>query len=75
MINWKIRFKNKTFLITFIPAVLALIYNVLASIGIVPSITQDALSELLITLVNILVMLGIVADPTTEGFCDKNSTH
>ncbi len=73
MIDWKVRFKNKTFLLTFIPTVLALIYNLLGTIGIIPGISQDSLTEISVTLVNILVMLGIVVDPTTNGFYDNNS--
>lgn len=72
MINWKIRFKNKTFLLTFIPTVLSLIYNCLGVAGIVPTISQDALTEIILTLINILVALGIVVDPTTTGISDSD---
>lgn len=71
MINWKVRLKNKTFLITFIVAVLGLIYNVLGMLGIIPTISQDTVTELIIMVVNILVTLGIVIDPTTQGTGDS----
>ena len=72
MIDWKVRLKNKTFLLTFIPAVLALIYNVLGTIGIIPGISQNSVTEISVTIINILVMLGIIVDPTTNGFYDNN---
>ena len=71
MIDWKTRFKNKAFLLTFIPSVLALIYNILGTFGVIPGLSQDTLTEFLVTFVNILVTLGIITDPTTNGFSDK----
>lgn len=73
MIDWKVRLKNKAFLLTFIPAVLALIYNILGTIGIIPGISQNSLTEISVTIINILVMLGIIVDPTTNGFYDNNN--
>ena len=73
MIDWKVRLKNKAFLLTFIPAVLALIYNILGTIGIIPGISQNSLTEISVTIINILVMLGIIVDPKTNGFYDNNN--
>ena len=66
-INWKQRFRNRTWLLTFVAAVAALIYQSLKVLGIVPHIAQEQLMELVTMLVGILTLLGIVVDPTTPG--------
>lgn len=71
-INWKVRFKNKTWLLTFIAAVLTLVYRALNVAGITPHIAQEQLVELATMLVGILVLLGVVIDPTTKGSGDSN---
>ena len=71
-INWRVRFQNKTWLLTFIPAVLTLVYRALNVLGIAPHIAQEQLVELATMLVGILVLLGVVIDPTTKGGADSN---
>lgn len=73
MINWSIRWKNKTFWLTIIPAVLLLVQAVADLFGIKLELTQ--LQEKLLVIVNavfgVLVILGIVVDPTTKGISDS----
>ena len=73
MINFTVRIKNKTFWLTLIPAVLLLMQAVLACFGITWDYTQ--VSQELLGVVNalfaVLAILGIVADPTTEGIGDS----
>lgn len=69
--NWKLRLQNKTTLITLIAAVVSLIYQVLAMVGIVPGITEEAVLSVAGVAVNILCLLGIVVDPTTKGIKDS----
>ena len=72
-INWTVRFKNKTFWLALVPAVLLLIQVVAAVFGI--DLKLDALGDKLIDVVNalftVLTILGIVADPTTAGISDS----
>lgn len=70
-INWRVRIRNKTWLLTFIPAVLTLVYRALNVLGIAPHIAQEQLLELATMLVGILVLLGVVIDPTTKGGSDS----
>lgn len=70
-INWKLRLKNKTTLISLIGATLSFVYLVLGLFDIVPSISQNELNELLLTFVNVLSIVGIVTDPTTKGMSDS----
>ena len=72
-INWKVRVKNKMFWTAFIPAILLLIQVVAAVFGI--SLDLGALGGKLMDVVNaafsLLVILGVVADPTTAGMSDS----
>jgi phi LC3 family holin len=70
MIDWKSRFKNKTFLITFTTAIIAFIYQMLSMFELVPQVSQDTVGQLVGLIVNILVGLGIVVNPTTSGISD-----
>lgn len=70
-INWKVRFKNKTWLITFLITILAFIYQILGMFDIVPPITQDMATQLITIIINMLVAVGVVIDPTTAGTSDS----
>lgn len=71
-INWKLRLKNRTTLITLLTAIVAFIYQLLAIFNIVPGISEDTIINTLGMFVNILLMLGIVVDPTTAGISDSD---
>lgn len=74
MINWKVRLKNKVFWLTIIPALLLLIQVVANIFGI--TLELEGIQAKLLDLVNavfaVLVILGIVTDPTTAGVNDSN---
>lgn len=64
MINFKLRLQNKTTLVALISAV----FLMLQQFGLhIPSNIQEEVN----TLVVILVILGIVTDPTTKGVGDS----
>lgn len=72
MINWTVRIRNKQFWITIIPAVL-LVQVVAAVFGF--TLDLGDLGNKLLDVVNavfsVLVILGIVTDPTTKGVGDS----
>lgn len=72
-INWIVRIKNKMFWMSFIPAILLLIQVVAAVFGF--TLDLGALGSKLLDVVNavfsLLVILGVVADPTTKGVSDS----
>ena len=70
-INWKLRLQNKATLAALLAACVALAYTVLGLFGVVPAVSQSAVTEVLAMLLNILVLLGIVVDPTTPGVADS----
>ena len=73
MINWKVRLKNKAFWLALIPAILLVIQVVAAPFGLVLDFGE--LGNQLLAIVNaifaVLVILGIVEDPTTAGVGDS----
>lgn len=70
-INWKARFKNKTFVITFLTLVIVFIYQILGLFGVVPPVSEQALVNAITMLVNILAFVGVIVDPTTDGMNDS----
>lgn len=70
-INWTVRFKNKTWLLSFLAVIIAFVYNILGMFDIVPPVTQDMVTQAVIAVVNILVAVGVVVDPTTQGINDS----
>ena len=73
MINWTVRFRNKTFWVSLIPAVLLLVQGVAAVFGY--TLDLGALGDRLLCVVNalfaVLAVLGVVTDPTTAGVGDS----
>ena len=70
-INWKARFKNKAFVIAFITMIIAFVYSILSLFGIVPSVAEDTVTEIITLVIEFLAMLGILVDPTTDGVNDS----
>ena len=72
MINWKIRLKNKQFWVSVIPALVLAIQAVAAVFGWTLDFTRliGKLIAVIDTVFALLVILGIVVDPTTAGVGD-----
>lgn len=70
-INWKLRLKNKTTLLSLFGVVITFLYQILSIVGVTIPISEDNISQLIVLLVNILVAVGVVVDPTTEGIFDS----
>lgn len=74
MINWKVRIKNKQFWMALIPALALLVQAVAAVFGF--TLDLNTLVGKLLAVVDavfaVLVILGIVVDPTTGGIGDSN---
>ena len=72
-INWIARIKNKNFWVTLVPAVLLLVQTVAAVFGF--TLDFGELGNQLLSVINalfaVLVILGVVNDPTTAGISDS----
>ena len=77
MINWTVRIKNKNFWLAVIPAVLLLVQTVAAVFGY--TLDLGDIGNRLIAVVNavfgVLVVLGVVVDPTTAGVSDSKQAR
>jgi phi LC3 family holin len=79
LINWKVRFKNRNWVIAFISQVMIIAEMVIAglnSMGLIHFQLTDAIQNSILTIVNavfvLLSMVGIIQDPTTKGVRDSD---
>lgn len=71
-INWKVRFKNKIWLGSFISLIIGFIYSMLALFDVFPPVTQNAVMQVVNQVLTFLGLIGVLMDPTTEGLSDSN---
>ena len=73
MINWKVRIKNKAFWMSVIPAIALVVQAVASVFGF--ELDFSTLTGKLLGVVDalfaLLVILGVVVDPTTSGIGDS----
>ena len=70
--NWKKRFKNKVFLTSFVAILLTFLYSLMELFGIIPSVDKVLWEDLLEVLLQILICVGVVINPTSEGVLDND---
>ena len=71
-VNWKVRFKNKTWLSMFISLIVGFVFNMLKLFDIVPSFTENLVMNIVGQVLTFLGLMGVIVDPTTVGFDDSN---
>ena len=71
-INWKVRFKNKVWLGSFLSLIVGFIYSMLALFDVFPQVTQNLVVQLLNQVLTFLGLIGVIADPTTAGLGDSD---
>ena len=69
--NWKVRFRNKTWLATFLALIVGFGYNVCKSLGIVVPVEESTVMDIISHVLTLLGLLGVLIDPTTEGVGDS----
>ncbi|MBI0577101.1 phage holin [Neobacillus cucumis] len=79
MINWKVRLKNKHWVIAFVSQVMIVLQMILSGLnmlGLIHFELTQAIQSSVLTFINaifvILSMLGLVQDPTTKGYGDSD---
>jgi len=71
-INWKVRLKHKPFLTSLFAFLLLLIQQVTAAFGYsLPEAVGEQATAIFNTILSILILLGIVIDPTTSEVSDS----
>lgn len=71
-INWKVRLKKKTFLVTIFSATLLFVQTIASAFGYDITVYSAALTEKFNAILTLLVALGVVVDPTTKGISDSD---
>lgn len=71
-INWKVRFKNKTWLGMFISLIVGFVFNVLRMFDVVPVVTENVIMNIVGEVLTFLGLIGVIVDPTTAGIEDSN---
>lgn len=78
MINWKVRFKNKSWVMAFVAQLMIVVQMLLGglnALGMIDFQLSDAIQQNVLTFVNavfiLLSMMGIIQDPTTKGMSDS----
>lgn len=70
-INWKVRFKNKTWLAMFISLIIGFVYNMLSMFDVYPPITENQIMAVISQVLTFLGLIGVLVDPTTSGIGDS----
>lgn len=70
--NWKVRFKNRIWLSSFIAAIVTFVYTILGMFDVMPSITQNSLMNVFNAILMMLSLAGVIIDPTTAGVSDSD---
>jgi phi LC3 family holin len=70
-INWKVRFKNKVWLATFLSLIVGFVFNILAMFDVYPAFTQNQVTEIITQVLTFLGLIGVLVDPTTAGLGDS----
>ena len=70
-INWKVRFKNKIWLGSFLSLIVSFVYSMLGLFDIFPAVTRNNVVEILNQILTFLGLIGVLVDPTTAGLGDS----
>ena len=70
-INWRLRLQNKITLTAIVAAVIRIVYTILSWCNVVPAVAEEEILYVSDLAIGVLVLLGIVVDPTTEGANDS----
>lgn len=71
-LNWKVRFKNKVWLGSFISLIVGFIFSLLAMFDVYPKVTQSLVMQIVDQVLTVLGLLGVIVDPTTAGIPDSD---
>ena len=70
-VNWKVRFKNKTWVTMFLSLIVGFIFNMLKLFEVAPGFTENQIMNIVSQVLTFLGLFGVVVDPTTAGLDDS----
>ena len=71
-LNWKVRFRNKTWLFMFLSLIIGFVFNMLRLFDIYPEITENQIVNIVNQVLTFLGLVGVLVDPTTAGVGDSD---
>ena len=71
-INWKVRLRNKPWVAGLVGIIVTFAYDIMAAFEIVPAVDESHVMSVIKTLLTLLVGLGVLIDPTTQGVSDSD---
>lgn len=69
--NWKVRFKNKTWLSMFLGLIIGFVFNMLKLFEVYPPFTESTVMNIVSQVLTFLGLIGVLVDPTTAGIGDS----
>ena len=70
-VNWRVRFKNKIWLGSFLSLIVGFVYSMLALFDVFPEVTESLVLQLMNQVLTFLGLIGVIVDPTTAGIGDS----
>ena len=70
-INWKVRFKKKSFWVAIVSAIVLFVNNITQALGLNYTEQLEQISDGVNGLLAVLVTFGVINDPTTKGMKDS----
>ena len=70
-INWKVRFKNKPWLFSFLSLIIGFFFSMMRLFDIYPSFSESQIVGVLNQVLTFLGLIGVLVDPTTAGLDDS----
>lgn len=70
--NWKVRFRNKTWLGLFLSLIIGFVFNMLKLFDVAPVVTENTILTIVAQVLEFLGLIGVLVDPTTAGVGDSN---
>ena len=70
-INWKVRFKNKIWLSSFLSLIVGFVYSMFALFDVFPTVTENTVCQVINQILTFLGLIGVLVDPTTAGLNDS----
>lgn len=70
-INWKVRFKNKIWLASFLSLIIGFVFSLLRMFEIYPQFSENEIVSVVDKILTFFGLIGVLVDPTTEGVFDS----
>lgn len=71
MLNWKLRLQNKVTLLAILGDIVAIVFSIIKLVQ-TKDFSYETIMHIITLVVEVLVLLGIVVDPTTKGLKDSS---